>query len=576
LTQTASERFARLTGERKRELITGAADIRHALLEQLSEQSGIKWPSPKYRENPVGFFREILGVEPWYAQCEILEAMVTHPRGAVKSGQKTGKSNIIAGASLWVYSSFEDAAVLMTSTTSRQVDSILWLELRKMLARSGKCVACKLEDPDDRTIGRPCPHSAIIPEKPANLARTGIHSEDFRSISGFTAREAEAVQGKSGKNLWYFPDEASGIPPQIFDAMEGNRAGGAKLWMFGNPTKNEGEFYDAFHSKAKFYWTYTISSETTPNVIEGREVIPGLAGRSHIEEKKEEWGENSPLYKVRIKGEFAEKEDGKIFSIHDIGEAELRWHEMNRIGDETAHAARARIQGFGRLFLGIDLAGATGMGDEEMFVSRRGPFMYGLTHKPGLTNESRLVEILAVLERDRLPREVPVVVIDRLGDIGSKFHNHARAFLEMHPGAFVLVSVRASDAPARRPLIFGTMRDELTGNFEEWLRAGGGIPEDAKLTKEMHAMEWDHGQLGKLKVTPKKLLKKKLGRSPDRYDACVLAAWESLSLRDGIEDAPASVREKAAQVAHAVAHGAHMHVPAGFDPYAGGDAFRRR
>ena len=62
MTQTATERFARLTGERKRELVTGFADIRRALLEQLSEQSGIKWPSPKYRENPVGFMREILGV----------------------------------------------------------------------------------------------------------------------------------------------------------------------------------------------------------------------------------------------------------------------------------------------------------------------------------------------------------------------------------------------------------------------------------------------------------------------------------------------------------------------------------
>jgi phage terminase large subunit len=575
VTQTANERFARLTGERKRELITGAADIRHALLEQLSEQSGIKWPSAKYRESPVGFFREILGIEPWSAQQRILEAMVEHPRGAVKSGQKTGKSNLIAGASLWIYSSFPDATVLMTSTTSRQVDSILWLELRKLLARSGKCVACKLEDPEDRTISRPCPHSAIIPEKPASLARTGISSEDFRSISGFTAREAEAVQGKSGKNLWYLPDEASGIPSPIFEAMEGNRMGGAKLWMFGNPTKNSGDFYDAFHSKAKFYSLHTISSEETPNAVEGREVIPGLAGKAHIEEKREEWGEDSPLFTIRIKGNFAEKEEGKIFSVHTIAQAELRWHEHNRVEGESANERRTRIRSLGRLFLGNDLAGATGTGDEETFALRRGPFIYELTRQPTFTEEGRLAAILGLFERDRKPLETPVLVMDREGEIGTKMLRHARDYLEKHPGAFELVAVRASDAP-RSQNIYGRMRDELTANYEKWLRNDGGIPEDAKLAAEMHEMEWKEVN-GRLKVTPKKDVKKKLGRSPDRYDACVLSTYEPLFLSDTSNESESVQREVAQSRAGQPTYREDENLEvAALDPYASSAAWRVR
>lgn len=573
MTQTARERVERLAGHRKTELVTGAADIRRALLEQLSEQSGIKWPSPKYRENPVGYCREILGVEPWYMQCQILEAMVEHPRGAVKSGHKIGKSDVIAMASSWVYSSFDDAMALMTSTTARQVDAILWLAFRKMHARSGKCVACKLEDPYDRTIGRPCPHSAIIPEKPAGLARTGLRSADFRSVMGFTAREAEAVQGSSGKNLWYFPDEASGIPAVIYEAMEGNRAGGAKLWMFGNPTKNEGEFYDAFNSKAKHYKTFTVSSELTPNVVEGREVIPGLATKEWVEEKKEEWGEDSPLYKVRVKGEFAEKEEGKIFSVHTISQAELRWHEINFVPDEKAVDRIARIRSLGRLFLGIDLAGATGTGDDEFFAFRRGPFIYELTKQPAFTEEGRLSAVLAVLERDRMPLEKPVVVIDRGGEIGAKFANHARAYVEDHPGAFELVTINASDAP-RSPLIYGRMRDELTANYEKWLRNGGGIPEDTKLAAEMHEMEWKE-VAGRLKVTPKPEIKKKLGRSPDRYDACVLSTWEPLYLSDAT-NAPMSV-QRAVQQARAgqPTYRDDEDTPTGpMDPYESARAFR--
>ena len=61
-------------------------------------------------------------------------------------------------------------------------------------------------------------------------------------------------------------------------------------------------------------------------------MIPGLAGREWIEEKREEWGEDSPLYLVRVKGEFAVAEDGKIFSIHAIAEAEKRWATTSESG----------------------------------------------------------------------------------------------------------------------------------------------------------------------------------------------------------------------------------------------------
>jgi hypothetical protein len=82
------------------------------------------------------------------------------------------------------------------------------------------------------------------------------------------------------------------------------------------------------------------------------------------------------------------------------------------------------------------------------------------------------------------------------------------------------------------------MRDELWANLAEWIREGGAIPDDARLTKELHAPEW-HGQIsGKLKATPKSDLRKMLdGRSPDRADAVALAVWEGVALRDEQRDA---------------------------------------
>jgi hypothetical protein len=290
---------------------TFAADLSIGLRTLVQRATGVRFPSAKWRREPVGFFREVLGFEPWARQIEIVEAVRDYPRVAVCSGHKVGKSACIAGLALWFFCSFQDARVILSSTTARQVDQILWRELRMLRARSGRCLACKLEDPDGRAIPVPCPHSAVIDGDQGELARTGLKSGDFREIVGFTSREAEAVAGISGSNLLYLVDEASGVPDLIFEAIEGNRAGGAKLVLMGNGTKNSGEFFEAFTSKQAHYKTIRVSSETTPNVMRGEVVIPGLATSEWIAEKRLEWGEESALYRVRVRGEHATNEEVK-------------------------------------------------------------------------------------------------------------------------------------------------------------------------------------------------------------------------------------------------------------------------
>lgn len=546
----AQEVAERKRGRTVRAKLTLADDFREALLHEIEASTRVRFPSDRYRADPAAFFREILGIEPWSRQVEILEAVRDHPRVAVSSGHKVGKSNSAAGIALWYYCSFPDARVVLTSTTSRQVDQILWRELRMMRARGGRCTTCKTEDPDGHRIPRPCPHSGLIEGDQGELARTGLKSPDFREIVGFTAREAEAVAGISGSNLLYIPDEASGIQDAIFEAIEGNRAGGARIVMFSNPTRNEGEFYEAFASKSALYKTLRISSEETPNVIQGRMVIPGLATREWIEEKKEEWGEQSPLYKVRVKGEHATHEAGKIFSIHTISQAEVRWAE-------TPDA--------GRLFIGLDPAGESGTGDESAFSVRRGMKQLALTVQLGLNDEAHLVHLLALIVKHKLPRETPVVVIDSEGSIGSSLKGLLRNYCETNKSAFELVTVRASDRAVRNPRVYDRLRDELVANLEAWFRDGGAILEDVKLEKELHAPEWKQAINGRLKCTPKDQLKKILGRSPDRMDALALSVWEPLSLHD---DLPESAR---GAIAHEGPTGA-----GGIDPYEGSDAWGRR
>lgn len=510
----------------------------------------ITFPSTRYQEDPVAFFREILGVEPWEKQVEILEAVRDHPRVAVASGHKVSKSHSAAGLALWYYCSFPDARCVMSSTTSRQVDQILWRELRMMRARGGRCLDCKAEDPEGRTIPRPCPHSSLIDAvTEGELARTGLKSKDFREIVGFTAREAEAVAGTSGRNLMYIIDEASGVGDDIFEAIEGNRAGGARIVLFSNPTRTSGEFFEAFHGKSQFYVTLCVSSEETPNVVQGKTVIPGLATREWIDEKKEEWGEDSPLYKVRVRGEFALNEDGKIFSIHLIEQAQQRWHETPESG---------------RLFIGLDPAGPSGSGDETVYAVRRGLKLIELVSHRGLNDEAHLVHLLSLLNKHRLPRETPVVVLDREGAIGASLYGLVKNYHDGNRKQFEFVAVKSSGKAVRQPIVYDRIRDELAANLEAWFRDGGSILEDAKLEAELHEPEWEQQANGKLKLTPKDKLKKELGRSPDRFDALSMAVWEPLSLREG---APPRERREDVQ---------EEHPEQALDPYAAADAWGGR
>ena len=83
--------------------------------------------------------------------------------------------------------------------------------------------------------------------------------------------------------------------------------------LTGNPLSQSGEFFDCFHEKRGRWATVNISALDTPNVIQGREVIPGLVTREWVEERKEDWGEDSPLYIAAVLGEFPESlEDALI------------------------------------------------------------------------------------------------------------------------------------------------------------------------------------------------------------------------------------------------------------------------
>lgn len=535
-----------------------------------AQSSILAFPCVRYQTDIIGFARDVMGFTPcrslvelvavrddedardvpeherrlclWGEQIEILEAIMRDERVSVSSGHKISKSHTLGIAALWFYSCFHDAKVVFSSTTYHQVESILWAEFRRLRYRA----------------------KVSIPGDMHEVASSGFKSDDFRIVQGFTAKEPEAIAGISGKNLLFLLDEASGIPDKIFEAIEGNRAGGAKIVMCSNPTKTSGTFFESHHAKSREqlgpagFKTFQVSSASTPNAVTGRRLIPGLATKDYVDAMRGEWGEDSPFYKVRILGQFVKNEEGKPFSLELISASEARW--LDTVGE-------------GRLHIGVDPAGPGENGDESGFAVRRGRKVLHLEARRALTEDQHLDKVLELLRAYRLPGDslemaMPIVAVDREGPIGFGVYQRIKTHFELSRDlpAFVL-GERASDKAFRRPDIYDNHRDELWGSLEAWIRDGGAIVTDAKLEKELEAIEWSSNVRNRLKATSKDDIRKTIGRSPDRADALCLAVWEPSGYRSVRADPDV---QQAAQAPPRVDPYQTIHAGAGaFDPYAG-------
>lgn len=455
-----------------------------------SHKSALTWPSQRWADDPVGFAREVLGIELWSAQVEIVESIRDNRNTTVRSGHKCGKSTALAVAALWFYCTFPRARVMLTAVKAKQIDEVLWKEVRRLYREAIL--------PIDGTINM--------------TARSGLSARDERQIWGVTARSGEGLAGISGPNVLILADEASGISDQFFEVLGSSLAGSGgtvRKCYISNPTRTTGEFYRSHTTNADLFHCIHISSEDTPNA-RGEGDIPGLAGAEWIAEKKIEYGVDSYAYAVRVRGEFVHDKDGKIVSLDLIATAQNDW---------------VSGPGIGQVQLGIDCAGDKITGDESGFALRRGKRIKTVYAERALSEESIVVRAVDMIRAEHRPGDpTPRIAVDAEGGIGTRVVALLRVHLTKFPGEFVVVSVRAGHIKFGDPE-YHLVRDALWGQTGKWLLAGGSIPDDVKLGQELNTPVFVEDENRRYRATPKKELRKLLGRSPDRADAVCLSVW---------------------------------------------------
>ena len=196
-------------------------------------------------KNPEFFTRKILNKTLWSTQYEILTAVRDNPRTAVRSCHGIGKTFTAAMCILWFLYSHEKAIVLSTAPTWRQVEKLIWKEIRSAY------------------------REAIIPLGGSLAPKAPelhlIFNEWY--AAGISTNEPERFQGFHEENILVVVDEAAGVNIEIFEAIEGILTStGARLLLIGNPNSIGTPFYDAFTKPG--FKTFHISAFDTPNFTE--------------------------------------------------------------------------------------------------------------------------------------------------------------------------------------------------------------------------------------------------------------------------------------------------------------------
>lgn len=472
----------------ERAFLTSAVRLERELRPELTTREKLR----AYAQDPGRFALDILQTKLWRKQRELAESLLEHRRVACCSGQKTGKTTTLATIALWLYC--QGWRVFATTPTEHQMNQAFWREVRRLGALA--------------TI--PLPGWADIHMS----ARGGLHDHETQAhIVGLLGRDVEALQGMSGR-LAFIIDEASGVDKLLIEAIKGNLVGGGLLVMAGNPTRNEGEFYEAFTSKRDIYRLFEISSLDVPR---GSEAIPGLALPEDCEAFRKEYGEDSPFYQVRVLGRFVVGQEGCVLPIGLIEQCHAAWRD-NDVPDD------------GVLIVSCDPAGPGGDGDESAFAVKRGQRILELLCRRGLDTNDHLVQVDALIDKWGRAGDRLVFIVDREGDYGRDIYYEARR----HFGERVHVIGFLGGKPAvRQPDIYMMRRDEAITFVAKQARANElAIPPDVKLDQELNSYKLEQQLNGKFRVTPKKQIRSLLGRSPDRADAVMMANWWVPSLRD--------------------------------------------
>lgn len=419
----------------------------------------------RWRGDPVAYVREMFGVEPTSQQAQMLNgASKPGAHAAVKSGHGTGKSTSFAWLALWGLTCFSDVKIGCTAPTAHQLQDVLWPEIRKWRDRMLEPWRSAVDVTSDKVTVRDTDNFAV--------ARTARKDNP------------DAMQGLHATVMIFLIDEASGIDDVVFEVAQGALSTpGARVVMAGNPTRTTGYFHRAFHVNRAYWDCYTFTCIDSP-----------LVSSDYVKQMRDEYGEDSDIYRVRVAGEFPSGGDMQFIRLTDVERAATR-------------IVRDDAFDFAPVLLGVDVAWYGG--DESVIFKRQGLWSQIVWHAHNV-DPTTLSGIVAQLEDEH---QADAVFVDATG-IGAGVLSNLISLGRMP------IRVDFGGGAAKKEYL--NKRAECWGEMRKWIVDEGKLPDHQRLKDDLTGVEYQYNMTGKLQLERKEVMRKRGLASPDYADALAL------------------------------------------------------
>ncbi len=441
------------------------------------------------QEDPLWFVENILGVNLWKKQKEIIRALWEFREVNVQSCNGSGKSYLAAAAALTYLHTYPGSTVITTAPTQRQIEEILWREIGKM-------------------------HANAVVKLGGNLLNTALNIDQNWFAIGVASDRPDSYQGFHASRMLVILDEACAVPETTWQALEGCMSSPlAKRLAIGNPTDSTTRFFRETRRRSKGVKNFVISAFDTPNVVAKKNIIPGLATVEWIEEARQRYGEGSPFWNARVLGQFDETGENSLINRGDVDRACERYASAERTSPKT---------------LGVDVARFGS--DESAIYLRSGPVVDKILVKQGMD----LMETTGQIVNAAKELSPDTINVDVVG-IGAGVHDR---LFELQGAAngemkFMLSGVNVG-AASSDPEKWLNLRAEIFWNLREIFRDGTIAidPDDEELKEQLLSLRYKFTSRGQIQIERKEDAKKRGVESPDRADAVALAFYHDPSMID--------------------------------------------
>lgn len=481
-----------------------------------------------YADDPIGFCTNILKYEYTDDIKAMMESVKDNVITIAKSGNSVGKTHGAASVAIWAYKTHPASCVYTCAAPpENNLKRILWGEIETIMMRNKEMFA---EDKMGNMLIQRGPKSFIagltIPQ------------------SGSEAQKIAKFSGKHAPWILFIVDEGDGVPEEIYKGIESNMSGeNVRLLIMFNPRDAIGPVYE----KEKFSSVVNLSVFNHPNVVQGKNIIPGAIDRATTVRRINQWArkltedeeKTSNCFELPefLIGEIGHDQNNKPFAplekgFYEIEDPALSFMVLGEypvlsstqlISSEWIDKARARYDLYvakngkkppegTRAIMGLDVAEFGG--DKNCCIKRYGNFV-GDPKKWSGVDTAKTAERATDIYKEK--DDVEYINIDAIG-YGSSI---APTMRKNKCNAY---GVKTSEAPTTRAEQgeFFNLRAQLAWMCREWLKNDAAmLPYNPQLIEELKKIRY-HYKKGKILIMEKDELRKILKRSPDDSDTLFL------------------------------------------------------